>query len=371
MTALPIGSTIGILGGGQLGRMLALAAAPLGFRCHIFCPDPQSPAFDVAAETTVAAYDDRDALVAFADAVDVVTFEFENVPVGPLEAIAPKCRPGLAALSAAQDRLAEKTLLSSYADVVPHAAVDDAAGLAPAFEALSAAHRAGEWILKTRTLGYDGKGQARVDPADPAAAFEAIGHAPAIFEKRVSLAGEFSTILARRADGASVLYEPPLNRHEGGILRTSTLPSGLPPALIERAADATRELAAALDYVGVLTVEWFVTEDGALYANEMAPRVHNSGHWTMDAAEVSQFENHMRAIAGWPLGRPDRLAPVVMENIIGADGGAFIPGLGEPGVHLHLYGKREARPGRKMGHINRVARGDFPSARVVDSPAQR
>lgn len=352
MSALPVGATIGIMGGGQLGRMLALAAAPLGFRCHIYCPDPESPAFDVAAEASVAPYDDAQALARFAAAVEVITFEFENVPVAPLRPHAALCRPGLAVLEAAQDRLAEKEHLSRYAPVAPHAAIDGPDDIAPAMARLSP--EGGPFILKTRRFGYDGKGQAAVDPTDPAAAWHAIGAAPAILEQRIALAAEFSTIIARAEDGEAVIYEPARNRHEGGILRTSTVPGDIAPAARASAEAATRAFADALQVVGVVAVEWFLTQDGGVVANEMAPRVHNSGHWTMDGAATSQFENHIRAIAHWPLGRPERTAPTTMTNIIGEDGSRWRPALGESGVRLHLYGKREARPGRKMGHVNRI-----------------
>lgn len=349
------GDTLGIIGGGQLGRMLALAAARLGLAVHILDPQPDAPAFAVAARHTVAAYDDSAALAALAAAVDVVTYEFENVPVAPLRAFGDKVRPGVQALEVAQDRLTEKTFLAGCGlPVAPHAAVADAADLARALAAAG-----GEAILKTRRLGYDGKGQVRIVPGDdPVAALAAIGSAPAILESVVPFRAETSTVLVRAADGTSLAYAMPANHHDGGILRRSCVPGPLDPAREAAAVAMTRAVAERLAYVGVLAIEWFVTDDPAcpLVANEMAPRVHNTGHWTQDGAVTSQFENHVRAVAGWPLGSPARIADVVMENLIGADALGWAAHLDNPTARLHLYGKREIRPGRKMGHVNFVSR---------------
>lgn len=336
--------------------MLAIAAAHLGLKAHIFCPDPEAPAFHVAAAHTIADYTDARAMAAFAASVSVITFEFENVPTDPLAGHAALCRPHPSALAAAQDRLAEKATLARFAPVAPHAKVDRAEDIAAAIDALRT-HPEDAFILKTRRFGYDGKGQVAVDPTDPAAAFEAVGRAPAILEKRVAFAGECSTVLVRGADGATAAYEPPDNVHEDGILRISTVPGRVPGDLAADAEARAARLAESLSFVGVLTVEWFVPADGGpLIANEMAPRVHNSGHWTMDGAVTSQFENHVRAVAGWPLGSTARIAGVTMENLIGTDGADRLAELGKPGTRLYLYGKGVARAGRKMGHINHVRR---------------
>ncbi|XWN32790.1 MAG: 5-(carboxyamino)imidazole ribonucleotide synthase [Devosia sp.] len=343
------GDTIGMLGGGQLGRMMALAAARLGLKVHIFAPPGDTPAADVAAAHTSAAYDDGEALAAFVSAVDVVTYEFENVPVAPLRPHATKVHPSIAALEAAQDRLTEKAFLArSGLPVVRHAPVESAADLADATR-----HVGLPAILKTRRFGYDGKGQVRLEPgSDLPAAFAAIGEAPALLEAAIPLAGETSTILVRGADGRSLAYDHPLNAHSEGILRRSTLPGPLNAAQEGEARGLTAALAEALSYVGVLTVEWFIDTDGQLIANEMAPRVHNTGHWTEDGAVTSQFENHVRAIAGWPLGPVDRKGAIEMHNLIGNDVDAWREHLHNVNARLHLYGKAAARPGRKMGHVN-------------------
>lgn len=359
--ALAPGATIGILGGGQLGRMLALAAARLGLRCHIYSPDAESPAFDVAAANTVAAYDDWKALEAFARAVDVVTYEFENVDVTAaerLQGIVP-VRPGSRALAIAQDRLHEKLFLRDLGiATAPFAVVDARASLEEAVAALGLPA-----VLKTRRLGYDGKGQAMIRSADDAeAALAAIAHAPAILEGFVDFAREISVIAVSGTDGGSAVYDPADNVHRAGILRSSTVPARVLPATAGQAARIASEISRALDYVGVIGVELFVVPTGAgaaagerLLVNEIAPRVHNSGHWTEDACAVSQFENHVRAIAGWPLGPTSRHADVVMTNLIGAEAADWFDLAADPGARLHLYGKREARPGRKMGHVNRLS----------------
>jgi 5-(carboxyamino)imidazole ribonucleotide synthase len=350
---LPPGAVIGILGGGQLGRMLALAAARLGLRTHIYCPDPHSPAFDVTPRRTVAAYDDRQALGAFAAAVDVVTYEFENVPAATAEFLAglKPLRPGASALAVAQNRLAEKSFIGGLGiPVAPHRAIHAAADLAPALAALGTPA-----ILKTTRLGYDGKGQRKVASlAEAEAAFAELRPQPLVLEALVPFTCEISVVLARGADGATAAFDPARNVHRDGILASSTVPAGVPAATAAAAQAHAAAIAAALDYVGVFGVEFFVLADGSLIVNEIAPRVHNSGHWTEAVCVTDQFEQHIRAVALWPLGDPTRLADVVMENLVGGEIAA-IPGSLGPGLRPHAYGKAEARPGRKMGHLNHIA----------------
>ncbi|MEP7239967.1 MAG: 5-(carboxyamino)imidazole ribonucleotide synthase [Devosia sp.] len=349
---LSLGSTIGILGGGQLGRMLALAAARLGFRTHIYCPDPQSPAFEVTPHHTVAAYDDETALAAFARAVDVITYEFENVPAATAELLAAlkPLRPNAKALAISQDRLAEKSFIGGLGiPVTPHRPVATLTDLAPALAALGSPA-----ILKTARLGYDGKGQVRISTlADGEAAFATLQPHPLVLEAFVPFTAEVSMVLARGIDGATVAFEPAENVHRDGILRTSTVPAQIRSETATLAGRHAAAIATALDYVGVLGVEFFVLADGSLVVNEIAPRVHNSGHWTEAVCVTDQFEQHIRAIAGWPLGDPSRFADVVMENLVG-DEIAAIPARLGPGVRPHAYGKAESRPGRKMGHLNRI-----------------
>ncbi len=355
MTALPPGSTIGILGGGQLGRMLALSGAQLGLKCHIYTDVPGG-ACDVAAAATVGPFEDIDKIRAFAETVDVVTYEFENVPLeaaAAAEAVAP-VRPGPKALAVAQDRLEEKTFISALGiAVAPFAAVNSVADLAPAARAVGETG-----ILKTRRLGYDGKGQVRIkSAAELPSAFETLKGAPSVLEGFVPFAYEVSVLVVRSLSGEIRFYDLPLNTHKDGILDTSTVPSPLSVPHAGRACEMAASIAKALDYVGVLGVEMFYLGPDApepLMVNEIAPRVHNSGHWTMDACLVSQFENHMRAVAGWPLGPTDRHADVTMTNLIGADVNHWQALAAEPDTALHLYGKPEARPGRKMGHVNRL-----------------
>jgi 5-(carboxyamino)imidazole ribonucleotide synthase len=322
--------------------MLALAAARLGLKTHIFSPEADAPAFQVAAAHTRAGFDDKEALAAFAKACDVVTFEFENVPA---ETLAPlgTVYPSAMTLRITQDRFEEKVFVNSL-------------GLKTApFRALRSAIE-GEGILKTRRLGYDGKGQARVcGRAEIEAALKRFHGAPCILEGFVDFAFEASVIAARAEDGTFAAYDPPENIHENHILRRSIVPSRLSAAQADDAKTIARKIADALDYVGVLAVELFVAKDGALLVNEIAPRVHNSGHWTLEACAVSQFEQHIRAVAGWPLGDPARHCDAVMENLIG-DEVADWPALASNGGALHLYGKREIRPGRKMGHVTWVKR---------------
>jgi 5-(carboxyamino)imidazole ribonucleotide synthase len=337
--------------------MLALAAAPLGLRCHVYCPDPLSPAFDVAADRTIAPYDDGDALDRFAAAVDVVTYEFENVPLETAARLARAVpvRPPIRALEISQDRLVEKAFLEANGvAVAPFRPVDDLAGLTTAAASLDV--RA---ILKTRRFGYDGKGQVRLrEGADLGAAFAAIGRAPAVLEAVVPFAREVSVICVRANDGSGAAYDVIENVHRDGILATSTVPAGMREETAREAQAIALRVADALDHVGVLAVEFFVVDGSGgerLLVNEIAPRVHNSGHWTQDACACSQFENHVRAVAGWPLGPVERSFDAVMTNLIGADVDAWAALAAEPGARLHLYGKREARAGRKMGHVNRLA----------------
>jgi 5-(carboxyamino)imidazole ribonucleotide synthase len=354
-TPLPQGATIGILGGGQLGRMLSVAAGRLGFRTHIFEPGAEPPAGQLAHSVTTAPYEDRAALTAFAEAVDVITYEFENVPTEALDLLGEMrpIRPGREALRVSQDRLVEKDFLSGLGlSVAPYADVADAAGLSAAIETIGAPA-----ILKTRRFGYDGKGQARISrPEDAEAALAELKGAPAILEGFVAFSHEVSVIAARGTTGEVACFDPGENVHEQGILRTTTVPARLTPAHRQDAVLLAGRILNALDYVGVMGVELFVTAQG-LVVNEIAPRVHNSGHWTQNGCAVDQFEQHIRAIAGWPLGDGVRHADVVMENLIGTDMDR-VPALSqERDVALHLYGKSEVKPGRKMGHVNRIVRG--------------
>ena len=350
---LPPGSIIGMLGGGQLGRMLALAAARLGMKTHIFCPDPDSPAFDVTPLRTVAAYDDEQALAGFADAVGVVTYEFENVPVATARLLArlKPLHPGAEALEIAQDRLREKAFLTGQnIPVAPYRAVESLADLNAALAALGTPA-----VLKTTRLGYDGKGQRIISaPGEAAMAFAALAPKPLVLEAFIPFEKEISVVIARAASGEIKAFEPAENVHRHHILHTSTVPADISADLARAATDAATAIVAALDYVGVLGIEFFVTGDDLL-VNEIAPRVHNSGHWTEAVCVTDQFEQHIRAICGWPLGDPTRLADVVMENLIGDDVLA-LPGRLGRGIRPQLYGKREVRAGRKMGHLNHVAR---------------
>lgn len=354
--ALPPGSTIGILGGGQLGRMLAGAAAKLGLHTHIYAPDAESPAAAVSAAWTRANFDDEAALRRFAAAVDVVTYEFENVPAEcarVLLASGVPVRPGAAALEASQDRVIEKEFLNqsgvATTAFAPITKLDD---IAPALTRLGLPS-----VLKTRRFGYDGKGQVWIRSADQAeAAWKAIGRAPAILEAAAPFVMEVSIIAARGLDGAVRFYDLAHNRHENGILQESVAPALVDDAVVEAAQSAAEALLDRLDYVGVLAIEFFLMPDGRLLANEIAPRVHNSGHWTADACACGQFEQHIRAIAGWPLGdsRLPRKVTVRMSNLVG-DAALDWPAIAaDPRARLTLYGKRETRPGRKMGHVTRI-----------------
>ncbi|SEN03885.1 5-(carboxyamino)imidazole ribonucleotide synthase [Loktanella fryxellensis] len=350
-TPLAPGSTIGILGGGQLGRMLSVAAARLGFKTCIFEPSGDCPASHVANFHLQAGYDDTAALERFARSCDVLTFEFENIPttaLDTLQAIRP-IHPGRMALATAQDRLAEKTFLQGLGlTTAPFADVTDAGTLDAAIATIGTPA-----ILKTRRMGYDGKGQIRItDPAQAAAAWDAMAGQPAILEGFVDFTHEVSVIAARGLDGAVACFDPGQNVHRDGILHTTTVPATLTPTQRTDAILIAARILNALDYVGVLGVELFVTPN-ALIVNEIAPRVHNSGHWTQAGCAIDQFEQHIRAIAGWPLGDGSRHSNVTMENLIGADMDR-VPQIAATNASLHLYGKPEARPGRKTGHVNRV-----------------
>lgn len=349
--ALRPGAVVGILGGGQLGRMLAMAAARLGLTARIYDPDPGAPAGQVAA-LTVGGWDDPARLAAFAQGCAVVTYEFENIPPAALAAIegAAPLHPNRRALEVSRDRRLEKAFLNDLGlATAPWAAVDDAATLATALARIGAPA-----ILKTATLGYDGKGQARIDDLDAApAALAAMRGAPAMLEGRVDFAREVSVIVARGLMGDVAAYDPGENVHQDGILRTTTVPAAIPATRALDAVLLAGRIVRALDYVGVMGVELFDTRAGWV-VNEVAPRVHNSGHWTQGGCAVDQFEQHIRAVAGWPLGDGRRHADVTMENLIGADVMRVPQIAREPGTQLHLYGKAEARSGRKMGHVNRV-----------------
>ena len=354
MRRLPPGSTIGILGGGQLGRMMAIAAAQIGYRTHIFAPEADGVAREVASTATIARYDDAAALERFAASVDVVTFEFENVPAAAVDLIAARTpvHPGAQALAVGQDRLVEKHFARALGiPVGPFAEVVDSTSLAAAIAAIGTPA-----ILKTATQGYDGKGQARIMRAEEAsAAWASIGQNRAVLEAMVDFDGEFSVILARGGDGAIALWDCPENIHEDGILARSLIPA---QALVSRLAAAaiahSCALAEALGYVGVLACEFFATPAGPLF-NEMAPRVHNSGHWTIEGAVTSQFENHIRAICGLPLGATTRTGTAIeMRNIIGSEVDHWPDFLADPHCRLHLYGKGHGRAGRKMGHASWV-----------------
>ena len=355
MTPLPPGSTIGILGGGQLGRMIAAAAAQLGYRTHVLAPDRESVAAQTASSLTRADYHNRVVLADFAAQCDVITYEFENIAAEPVEWLAERkpVHPSPTSLRVAQDRLAEKAFVAElggtparWAAVATREALD------------TAVHEIGTpAVLKTTRMGYDGKGQARLStPADADQAWAMVGGA-AVLEAFVTFSHEFSIVLVRGQDGSMVSYPPPWNEHADGILARSTIPAPPPiSAQWTQAAALTGRIADALGHVGVLTCEFFATENGPVF-NEMAPRVHNSGHWTIEGAVTSQFENHVRAICGLPLGDTGLTGSgVTMENLIGHDVDRWADLLGEPNAHVHLYGKREVRAGRKMGHVTRITR---------------
>lgn len=344
-------TTIGILGGGQLGRMLSVAASRLGLKTHIFEPGANPPAAHVADAVTTASYDDRAALTAFAQSVDVITYEFENIPTSALdllETLRP-IHPGRQALATSQDRLVEKNFLQSLGlQTAPFATVDNTADLDAAIAQIGTPA-----IMKTRTMGYDGKGQARImSQGDAAQALADMAGAPAILEGFVNFSHEVSIIGARSADGAVACFDPGENVHVDGILRTTTVPAKLTPSQRTDAVLIAARILNELDYVGVMGVELFMTQQG-LIVNEIAPRVHNSGHWTQNGCTIDQFEQHIRAVAGWPLGDGSRHSDVVMENLIGDDMDR-LPELAKTTAALHLYGKADVKTGRKMGHVNHV-----------------
>ncbi|MGH6922122.1 MAG: 5-(carboxyamino)imidazole ribonucleotide synthase [Geminicoccaceae bacterium] len=349
------GAVIGIVGGGQLGRMIALAGARLGYRCHILAPEPDSPAAQVTSLATVAPYDDVGALARFAAVVDVVTMEFENLPVEALATLA-RARPvypAPAVLAICQDRREEKGFLGrTGVPTAPYAVVENAESLDHALADLG-----GPAILKTARLGYDGKGQVRIEAGtglDDARA--AAAAAPCVLEAWIDFEREISVITARGQDGAQMSYVPVENRHRDQILVQTIAPAPIPADLAAQAQALAERIAAALDLVGLLAVEMFVTRDRRLLVNELAPRPHNSGHWTIDACAVSQFEQLVRAVCGLPLGDAGRFADAVMDNLLGAEVARWPAILAEPGARLHLYGKGTIRPGRKLGHVTRLTR---------------
>ena len=350
--ALPTGATIGILGGGQLGRMLSVAASRLGFKTHIFEPGTNPPAGHVADQVTTAAYEDEAALIAFADRVDVITYEFENIPTSALDILEARCpiRPNRQALAVSQDRLTEKNFLQDLGlQTAPFADITGAEDMARAVNNIGTPA-----ILKTRRFGYDGKGQARINSAaDAEQALGTLADVPAIYEGFVNFSHEVSVIGARSLDGTVSCFDPGENVHKDGILHTTTVPARLTTTQKTDAALLTGKILNALDYVGVMGVELFVTPQG-LIVNEIAPRVHNSGHWTQNGCTIDQFEQHIRAVAGWPLGNGQRHSDVVMENLIGDDMDRVPDIVQEPAAAVHLYGKTETKLGRKMGHVNRV-----------------
>ena len=351
------GATVGILGSGQLGRMLAIAALKIGLRSHIYAPEAEAPAHDAAMAKTVAAYDDEAALTAFADSVDVVTYEFESVPTTTVEFLSQlkPVRPGARALALTQDRLVEKQFLRGLGlETAPFADITDSGALARAVAELGRPS-----ILKTRRFGYDGKGQSMIrEGSDVAAIHRTLGGGPMILEGFVAFEREVSVIATRSLEGDVVAFDLCENEHERHILARTRLPARVAAHVEAQAKDIARKILDALDYVGTIGVEMFVarSDDGAerLIVNEIAPRVHNSGHWTIDGAQTSQFEQHIRAIAGWPLGTVTRRGEIEMHNLIGEDADEWRDILAQPDLSLHLYGKLETRPGRKMGHVTRV-----------------
>jgi 5-(carboxyamino)imidazole ribonucleotide synthase len=350
--ALQQGATIGILGGGQLGRMLSVAASRLGFKTHIFEPGANPPAGQVADQVTTATYEDTAALAAFANSVDVITFEFENIPataLNTLEALRPVL-PARNALTTSQDRITEKDFLTGIGlKVAPYANIETESDLIAALETVGAPS-----IMKTRRFGYDGKGQSRLKTlVDGESAWAELGKTPCVLEGFIDFSKEISVIGARSQSGEIVCFDPGENVHRDGILHTTTLPAGITGSLRMDAVLLTGQILNALDYVGVMGVELFVTPDGLLI-NEIAPRVHNSGHWTQNGCVIDQFEQHIRAVAGWPLGDGQRHSNVVMTNLIGPEVLDVEALSKDASVGVHLYGKAEAKAGRKMGHINKV-----------------
>ncbi len=351
--AMPANATLGILGGGQLGRMLAMAAARLGYKTIILDPDSAAPAAQVANQHIIAGFDDPAALADLAKACSRITLEFENVPVGCIEWLESRLPvyPSSRSLANTQDRLTEKRFINSAGiATAPFFEISDLSSLGSALSMIN-----GNGILKTRRMGYDGKGQMFIaSPQEAANAFKALGEKDLIVEGLVDFTCEISVVAARGVSGEFAAHDPAMNFHEGGILRRSTVPAPLDGSLLAQAVVATRHIADALEHVGVLAVEFFVVADTHLLVNEIAPRVHNSGHWTEAVCPVSQFEQHVRAVCGLPLGSTARTADCIMENLVGEDVQKVPALLGEDNLMLHLYGKSEVRPGRKMGHFTRI-----------------
>jgi 5-(carboxyamino)imidazole ribonucleotide synthase len=363
-----LGATIGILGGGQLGRMSAMAAARLGYRAHVFSTEAGAPGTQVAAVSTIGAYEDSEALARFAGSVDIVTFEFENVPVAALDALATlvPCRPGAGVLATGQDRLREKRFLEAAdVPVAPWREVTSLADLRAAIAELGLPA-----VLKTTRLGYDGRGQAVLrDAGEAAGVFARLSPKPLILEAYVPFVAEVSAIAARGQDGAVAVYDAVENRHRDHILDLSFAPARIPVAAAEAARQAVARVAVALDLVGLVALEMFLLPDGRLLGNEIAPRPHNSGHWTMDACACGQFEQHIRAVAGLPLGSPARHSDAVMRNLVGPEGASLWPRLlASEAVVPHWYGKADVRAGRKLGHANRLlplgALGTWPESEL-------
>jgi 5-(carboxyamino)imidazole ribonucleotide synthase len=352
---LPPGSIIGILGGGQLGRMTAHAASRLGYRTHIYADAPDGPGAQTTSLATVAALDDEDALVQFAESVDVVTYETENIPAEAVALIQRHVpvRPGIEVLKVTQDRLREKDYLRSIdVETAPYREITSAGALARALRDLAVEQRG---ILKTVRMGYDGKGQVVVGPeSDPEQAWAQMGGPLGILEGFVDFRCEISVVVARGLNGAIANYPPVENQHANHILDTTIAPARIAPEISMRAEAVARHIAEKLDVVGILAVEMFVTQDGTIMVNELAPRPHNSGHWTIDACYTSQFEQLVRAICGLPLGATDHHSDAVMRNLIGPEVARWQDWLADPMVKLHLYGKGSAPPGRKMGHVTRL-----------------
>ncbi len=356
LSALKPGATIGILGGGQLARMIALAAARLGLRCHVYAPEPDSCAFGVVRRATLAEYDDEASLARFAEEVDVITYEFENVPSDTAAFLSSRkpVLPDPAVLATTQDRLTEKDFVTSLGiATAPYAGIASAAEILPAIKKVGLPA-----VLKTRRFGYDGKGQIKIGAKDdPARAWRSLGEAPCILEGFIPFTREVSVVAARAADGQVVSFDITENEHRDHILKVSRVPAKVSASLGKEGRRIAQAIAEALNYVGVLAVELFVVKDGAseaLLVNEIAPRVHNSGHWTIDGASVSQFEQHVRAVAGWSLGKPVRRGKIEMINLIGNEIDDYAKWLDVPNAYLHNYGKPSARPGRKMGHVTKV-----------------
>lgn len=373
--ALKPGATIGILGGGQLARMIALAAARIGLKCHVFAPEPDSCAFGVVRRATLAEYDDEAALARFAEEVDIITYEFENVPADTAAFLSSRkpVLPDPSVLATTQDRLTEKDFVTSLGiETAPYAGIASAAEILPAVRKIGLPA-----VLKTRRFGYDGKGQQKICAKDdPARAWRSLGEAPCILEGFVPFTREVSVVAARSADGEVVSFDITENEHSDHILKVSRVPAKVSAAVAKDGRRIAQTIADALNYVGTLAVELFVVgqgKDERLLVNEIAPRVHNSGHWTIDGATVSQFEQHVRAVAGWPLGKPIRRGKVEMVNLIGTEIDDYAKWLGVPNAYLHNYGKPSARAGRKMGHVTKVT-PEAPGpkdAKVASRPAAK